>query len=51
MPIESYTWGKASKNGRGKKKSPVKKMGTSKMGTSRSAGPSVKKPKKIKTSY
>ncbi len=46
MPIESYTWGKASKNGRGKKKSPAKKMGTSK-----SAGPSVKKPKKVKIGY
>ena len=46
MPIESYTWGKASKNGSGKKKSPAKKMGSA-----RSAGPTVKKPKKIKTSY
>jgi|TARA_Y100000034_G_scaffold77815_1_gene93550 hypothetical protein len=46
MAIESYTWGKASKNGRGRKKSSSKKIGTS-----RSAGPTVKKPKKIKTGY
>jgi hypothetical protein len=50
MAIESYTWGKASKNGRGKKKSPTKKFGSS-IGASKTAGPTVKKPKKIKTGY
>ena len=41
MAIESYSWGKAAKNGAGRRKTSSK----------RSSGPAVKKPKKVKVGY
>ena len=41
MAIASYSWGKAAKNGAGRRKTSSK----------RSSGPAVKKPKKVKVGY